>query len=389
LSKRTWIVAGVAIVVLAVAAILWIVFHRGAAPVAASASPQVATAIARDGSIDVTVDAVGRVGSSAGSDSKLAFAVAGRIASVYVHVGERVVAGQSLAALDGTTYALAARQANADAIAAGAQAAAAGVDRWSAKIAFDQAALQRAQRLFVAGVSARKEVDAARSQLASDQAEGRAAGAGNAAAAAQAQSAAAHAALAAQDASNAVLRAPSDGIVTAVLHNPGESVDPTVPAIALAPAATGAITLEVSAADATRVKPGDPVRLRTDTGDAIAGTVTGVAGAVDAASQSAQVGVRADVPATLAGSALSGQIVIGRSRGTLVPYAAIVADPQTGKTLVFVATKGSTGEITFEPREVRVVFSNAAEAQIAGVRPGERVAARGAFELLAPQGGGV
>lgn len=387
MSKRTWTVAGVAIVILAVAAILWIVFHRRASSVAAPAPPQVATAVARDGSIDVTADAVGRVGSSAGSDSKLAFAVAGRIASVYVHVGERVVTGQSLAALDGTTYALAARQANADAVAAGAQAAAAGVDRWSAKIAFDQAALQRAQRLFTAGVSARKEVDAARSQLASDQAESRAAGAGDAAASAQAQSAAAHAALAAQDASNAVLRAPSDGIVTAVLHNPGESVDPTVPAIALAPAATGAITLAVSAADATRVKPGDPVRLRTDAGEAIAGTVTGVAGAVDAASQSAQVGVRADVPATLAGSALSGQIVIGRSHGTLVPYTAIVADPQTGKTLVFVSTK-SSGGITFEPRQVRVVFSNAAEAQVAGVRPGERVAARGAFELLAPQGGG-
>jgi len=387
-SKRTAIVAGAAIVVVAVAAVLWIVVHRAAAPVAATAAPQVATAIARDGTIDVTVDAVGRVGSGAGSDSKLAFAVAGRIASVYVHVGERVVAGQSLAALDGTTYALAARQAGADAVAAGAQAAAATVDRWGAKIAFDQAALQRAQRLFAAGVSARKEVDAARSQLASDEAERRAAGAGNVAAAAQAQSAAAHAALAAQDASNAVLRAPSDGIVTAVLHNPGESVDPTVPAIALAPAATGAITLEVSAADAARVRPGDPVRLRTDTGDAIAGTVTGVAGAVDAASQSAEVGVRADVPATLSGSALSGQIVIARSRGTLVPYAAIVADPQTGKTLVFVSTKGTGGSMAFEPREVRVAFSNATDAQVTGVRPGERVAARGAFELLAPQGGG-
>lgn len=388
MSKRNAGVASVVAIVLIVGAALWFIAHRGGNPVAAPATPQVPTAVAQDGSIDVTVDAVGRLGSSAGSDSKLAFAVAGRIASVYVHVGERVAAGQALAALDGTTYALAARQAGADAIAANAQAAAAGVDRWGAKIAFDSAALERAQRLFAAGVSARKDVDAARSQLASDQAERRAADAGNAAAYAQAQSANAHAALAAQDANNAVLRAADDGIVTAILHNPGESVDPTVPVISLAPAATGAITLEVSAGEAMRVKPGDPVRLHSDGGESVAGTVTGVSGAVDAASQSAQVVVRADVPAALAGSALSGQIVIARSRGTNVPYAAIVADPQTGKTLVFVLTKAKDGSAVFEPRDVRVVFSNAGVAQISGVRPGERVAARGAFELLAPQGGG-
>lgn len=388
MKRRTSIVAGVAALVLVIAGALWMLSRRGGTPPPPNPAPQVATATARYGSIDVTVDAVGRLGSSAGSDSRLAFAVAGRIATVYVHVGERVAAGQPLAALDATTYALAARQASADATAASAQAAAAGVDRWSAKIAFDAAALERAQRLFAAGVSARKDVDAARSQLASDRAERRAAGAGNAAAEAQAQSADARAALAAHDAGSAVLRAPADGIVTAILHSPGESVDPTVPAIALAPATTGAITLDVSAADASRVAAGDPVQLRSDSGRAIAGTVAGVAGAVDPASQSAQVVVRADVPAALAGTALSGRIVVARSRGTLVPYASVVADPQTGKTLVFVQVREKDGDTGFEPRDVRVVFSNADTALVTGVRPGERVAARGAFELLAPQGGG-
>ncbi|MDQ2991965.1 MAG: HlyD family efflux transporter periplasmic adaptor subunit, partial [Candidatus Eremiobacteraeota bacterium] len=175
----------------------------------------------------------------------------------------------------------------------------------------------------------------------------------------------------------------------AVLHSVGESVDPTVPAIALAPQATGAITLDVSAGDARRIVPGDPVHLHSDAGDSIAGTVIGVAGAVDAASQAARVSVRADVPAALAGSALSGQIVVGRARGTIVPYASIVADPQTGKTLVFVQTRAKDGATSFEPRDVRVVFSNASQADVTGLRPGERVAARGAFELLAPQGGGA
>ena len=182
--------------------------------------------------------------------------------------------------------------------------------------------------------------------------------------------------------------APSDGIVTAVLHNVGESVDPTVPAIALAPATTGTITLDVSASDAVRVKPGNPVRLHGDAGDAVAGTVIGVASSVDGASQAAPVSVRANLPAALSGSALSGQIVVSRSSGSIVPYASIVADPQTGKTLVFVLTTSKDGDATFEPRDVRIVFSDATEAQVVGIRPGERVAARGAFELLAPQGGG-
>ncbi len=387
MNQRNFAIAIVAIVVV-LGAGWWFVTRNGPAAPPTDATPQVATALARDGAIDVTVDAVGRLGSSAGSDSRLAFAVAGRIASVYVHVGQHVAAGEPLAALDATSYLLASRQAGADATAAGAQAAAAGVDRWSAKIAYDEVALERARRLFAAGVNARKDVETADAQLASDQTERRAAGAGNAAASAQAQSAAARAALAAHDASNTVLRAPNAGIVTAVLHSVGESVDPTIPAIALAPLATGAITLDVSATDARRVAPGDPVHLHTDAGDAIAGTVIGVAGAVDAASQSAQVSVRADVPAALVGSALAGQIVIARTHGTIVPYAAIVADPQTGKTLVFVRTKAKDGGTTFEPRDVRVVFSNATDAHVTGLRPGERIAARGAFELLAPQGGG-
>lgn len=195
----------------------------------------VALATAQSGTIDVTVRGIGRVGASAGSETKLAFATAGRIGAIDVHVGQRVAAGETLATLDTQPLALAAEQADADARAASAQAVAASVDRTTTRIAVDRAAVQRAQRLFDAGVDARKDVEAAQAQLAADAADAQASAATRAAAAASAQSASARAALARRDLDNGALRSPLDGVVTAVYHLAGESVDPTVNVVAVAP----------------------------------------------------------------------------------------------------------------------------------------------------------
>lgn len=141
--------------------------------------------------------------------------------------------------------------------------------------------------------------------------------------------------------------------------------------------------------DAARVAAGDPVMLQVDgTGATISGTVVGVGGAVDPATQSAQVLVRASVPAALAGSSVSARIVVANDRGIIVPKDAVVADPSTQKTLVFVAKKNAQGEPTFDAREVNVIFENETSAEVRGLRPGERIAATGAFELLPPAGGG-
>jgi len=342
------------------------------APVApVEATPRIATARASIEEIAVTVPAVGRVGPAAGSQTKLAFATAGRIASVSVHVGDRVNAGDSLASLDAVPLALAEQAASADAQAAG-------VDRTSTRLAVDAAAVSRAHRLFAAGVVARKDVEAAQEQLAADQADTQIARAG-------AAGANARAALAARDLQNAQLRSPIAGIVTAVYHFPGESVDSTVAVIAVTPVAPGEVSLQVSGSDAERVKAGNPVRLRVGS-TAFEGSVLGVAGAVDPTTQNAQVIVRASIPGALSGVSVDAQIVVAHDLGIVLPKSAVVADPSTGKTLVFVAGKDKDGRVSWDSRVVTVVFQNERDAEVTGLRPGEVVAAAGGFELLPPSG---
>jgi hypothetical protein len=72
----------------------------------------------------------------------------------------------------------------------------------------------------------------------------------------------------------------------------------------------------------------------------------------------------------------------------LVPTASIVQDPQTGNTLVFVQNQGAgDNSQKFSPRVVSVGASDSSTTQIlSGLRAGEKIAAQGAFELLAPAG---
>jgi multidrug efflux pump subunit AcrA (membrane-fusion protein) len=385
MKRNGWFFAGAAIVVIAVVAAVALALRRPAPPAQSdtSTAPSVALATAHAGTIAVTVPAVGRIGANAEGQTKLSFQVPGRIASMDVHVGDRVSAGQALASLDVASLSLAAQQANADAQAAAAQERAAAIDRTTARIAIDQRALERAQRLYAAGVAAHKDVDAARAQLIADQADAKQFVANMQAARAQYASAVAKAAMASRDANNGTLRAPFSGVVSAVYHNAGESVDPTIAVVALAPPANQHVTLQVSANDAVRVAPDDAVQLRVASGT-FAGRVLGIARAVDPATQTADVLVDVgNIPDALAGSSVDAQIVVAHNRGIIVPKDAVVADPASGKTLVFVRSQSKGGDPKFDAREVRVVFQNDTTAEVTGLRDGERIAAAGAFELLA------
>jgi multidrug efflux pump subunit AcrA (membrane-fusion protein) len=337
-----------------------------------------------------TVSAVGRVGAPAGSQSKLAFAESGILRSVDVQVGEHVSAGEPLAQLDTSGLSLAASQAQADAQAADAALQQAQVDRTSTKIAVDRAALRREESLYAAGVSALKDVQAARAQLAQDQADASTAHTQIAAAQAQAQSARDRAALAQRDYANGTLRSPADGIVTAVYKRPGESVDTTTPVVAIGAGAVGQITLDVSASDAARVHSGDTVEFSVP-GTALrsSGRVAGVAPALDPATQTATVVVTGAPSAAPGGSAVQATIVVAHDRGIVIPQSAIVQDPQSGQTLVFVQTRDKNGAIKFDQRNVTVAQQNGSRALIAsGLHAGEKIAAQGGFALLAPANGG-
>jgi ABC-type proline/glycine betaine transport system ATPase subunit len=71
-----------------------------------------------------------------------------------------------------------------------------------------------------------------------------------------------------------------------------------------------------------------------------------------------------------------------------VPQSAIVQDPQSGKTVVFLQTHDKSGAAQFEQRVVQIAQSDGKVAQIgSGLRAGDKIAAQGAFALLAPGGG--
>ncbi len=454
------LVAGV--VVACIAALLVVMVRtRHNVGSAQSSAPAVSLATVRYGTFEAKISATGRVGAPAGTQAKVAFPLPGIIDAVEVKVGQQVHAGQALARLDTSGLAIAAAQVQAEANAAAASygggavpgaafrsaqakvavaqsrlgalqrggaasqsdriAAQATVRQAQIKVEADQRLLDRAQTLFSAGVSARKDVDAARAQLASDRADQQAqiaklqaATSGVSGALAQAQAdyaqalsdlrtaqsqqtvlgqqavgAGQRAASASRDLRNGVLYAPVDGVINAIYKHRGEAVDATAPVVAIGPPAQALVTLDVPASEARRVHLGDVASVRLGNAEQrITGPVTAIVPAVDPVTQSATVVVRGVPSGALAGDAVEASIVVGHQPGKLIPQTAIVQDPQSGKTVVFVRER-KDGSDSFAQREIRVVRSDGTTAQVSGnLRPGEQIAAQGAFQLLAPASAG-
>jgi multidrug efflux pump subunit AcrA (membrane-fusion protein) len=448
-----WWIAGGALAIIVAIVVLVTASHRppGDAIANGSATPSTPLVTATFGTFVERVSAQGRVGPPAGSSAKIAFAQAGILRSVDVHVGESVSAGQVVAELDRAALGAALSSAQADVQATGANGAAiatvvsanarltvalgklatleaggpaalntriaaqSAARQAALKVETDRATVARDGQLLAAGVIAGKDADAAQAQLASDEADQRAADAKVAAAGtdfqAALQQARADVAGARSDVesargqassvqarlqgahiafSNGLLTAPSSGIVLAILKHPGEAVDPSSPAIEIGPALGHAVTLSVPADVARRIAVGNAVTLR-DSGrtGAAAGSVIAVVPAVDPSTQVATVVVNGALDGAVAGDAISAIIVVGQRRGVLVPSTAIVEDPQTGKTVVFVHNaQPKSGDSAFTMREVSVGASDTATSLIAtGLQAGERIAASGGYMLLAPAGG--
>jgi multidrug efflux pump subunit AcrA (membrane-fusion protein) len=406
MDKRRWwwaIPPAVIVVVIGLA-----VTHRSAPRTSAAAAPAVSLATVRETSYAVVLTEAGYVGAPAGTTVQLAFPNAGILREMYVHVGERVSAGQPLAALDTRALALDAAQARAEAQAAEAgyeggsvpkAAVLAARERLSAaeqRVVADRIDLERAQRLYAAGVTAQKDVQAAQAQLAADEANAtsaradlRSAGSQPQVLDAQARAAQARAASAELLLRQGTLRTPTDGIVTAILRKPGESVDPSTAVIAIGPAQRET-TLRVPATDAAQIAVGDPVALQlADETSSTLGRVIAVVPSLDQSTQTATVVVAGYPPGAIAGAAVRARITVARVRGLVVPESAIVSDPQSGDDVVFVRRQDRDGAAKFVPQRVTIAHEDGTTAQLSsGVRAGERVAAQGAFELLAPAGGG-
>lgn len=374
----------IATVVVAFLAAGWLWLHREPQAPVASLRPQVVLAMAREGSVRETVSLAGRIGSPAGTQTKLAFVLPGALESVDVRLGEHVERGETLARLDPTSYALAAQQARAEAGAATQGAALASVDRVSVKLRVDEAELARQERLYRAGVVALKDVQAASAGVAADRADAQSARLAVAQAQAQASAAALHAEGTAYDEARTTLRAPSSGTIVGIFAQRGQTLDASVPVVALAPAGQGLATLDAPVDELARIRTGDPVELRSSAATWNA-RVAGIATAVDPATGLATVSV-SGVPAdAAAGTPVRGTVAVGAARGLVIPVAAIVEDPQSGDELVFVATRDRNNDLHFAPRRIRSDVRDDRDARVtAGLRAGEIVAAQGAIDLLEP-----
>jgi RND family efflux transporter MFP subunit len=376
--SRLFLVLAVAVVLLAAGA--WWFLRRGEPATETGTRPSVPVATVRVGTLERTLRLTGRAGPSAGTQTKMAFSIPGTVRSIDVRIGDRVSAGESLAQLDSTPYAYAALAARADAAAASGSAASASVDRTSVKLRVDEADLQRQRRLYAAGIVALRDVASAEAVVAADRAEAQGLSDQRASALAAAASAAARAGSSNYDLSRTTLRAATDGVVSEVYVQRGESVDASTPVVAVAPSGLGSATVEVPVSQMASIAPGDAVRGKA--GDVSwDGRIGGIASAVDQATGLAVATVTGLPGDVAAGSPMTVDVVVGRSRGLVIPVAAVVEDPQTGRKLVFV--RGNDG--SFASREVRLgVQSGDRVLVISGLHAGERVAAQGAIELLAP-----
>lgn len=301
-------------------------------------------------------------------------------------------------------------------------AALAAVRQSDAKLATDQRALDRQATLFAGGVAAQKDVEAARAQLVFDRADAdanraKAASAGSSivsattqaradvaqaqsdvraaqaqvtVAGAQAAAARARADAARRNLAIATLRAPADGVVTAILKHPGEAVDPTQPALVVGPPSTSIVTLIVGSDDARSVRVGNAVSLRVASrGRSGTGLVRSIVPSVDPATQTTTVVVAGTPVDSVAGDAVDATIAVGTRRGIVIPTSAIVEDPQSGKSIVFVRERQKDGSEKFASREIAIAAGDDSRSLVrSGLRSGERFAAQGAFDLLAPGGGG-
>jgi hypothetical protein len=116
--------------------------------------------------------------------------------------------------------------------------------------------------------------------------------------------------------------------------------------------------------------------------------VIAVVPAVDPTTQLATVVAAGAPPDALAGDAVTATITVAHVPGIVVPSTAIVQDPQTGATVVFVRDPHpKSGDPAFRMQRVAVRATGATMTSIAsGLRAGDRVAAEGGYALLAPTG---
>ncbi len=302
-------------------------------------------------------------------DSALAFRVGGQIVARPVRRGEAVVRGQALARLDVDDLAFGAAEAQAQAVAADRAVA---VARALATRATDDE--RRLAPLVAAGGISQQSFDAAKAAAAAAIAE---------LAAAEARAAAARAAAgrAANQQRHATLVADADGIVSELLAEPGQVVQPGQAVVRLSRA--GGRDAVVAVPEAMRAAlPARAIATILGDGRDHAATLREVAGAADAATRSfearyALAGAAAVPPGSTVTLTFAANPADARAPRLLaVPIGALI--DRGGGPGVWVVGRDNT--VSLPPGGVGSVQGDRAML-IAGLRGGERIVALGSHLL--------
>jgi RND family efflux transporter MFP subunit len=299
------------------------------------------TAVATVQPFELSVTALGMVAPRPGSFAAMSAPAPTRVARIFVAAGQAVERGAPLIEFERAPF---------DAAAKSAQAA----------VTTAQHAHDRAVRLAQAGILPQKDVDQAAGDLA------------------QAQSAM----VSAQRAQElATLHAPIAGVVTRIAAVVGASVDVSQTLVEIADPAALDIVFNLTPEDVAPVHPGQPVAIwagEAARGDPLgAGTVRGVAAAVDSATRAVEVraGVTRSTRPLKLGESAYGRIAVGvHARAVTVPLEALV--PEGDGFKVFVVDRQGIAHA----RLVTVGARSETVAEITGgLAGGETVVAYGAF----------
>lgn len=345
----------------------------GACSTAAPKSPEavsIRAATVSERSIAAPVELSGNV--VAARQSILSAPVTGRLIAVGVRVGSRVRAGDTVAAIDGSTYRAQQEQARGDVARARAEEASARSALAAALARLDLARVTRARTasLAASGDVSRQTYDQANSEyLAAEAAVAQArSGIG---ASAGAQAAASGALLvASSQLAQTLVRAPYDGTIVQKLADPGTIVVPGTPVVQLQDDSALEVDLTLPQDRAAAVRAGQEIAVRFDAavqgGAPVRGRIESVTAMEDPALRSVLVKIQLPpVRGVMPGMYARVDVRGAAQRGVAVPLAALVT--RAGQTGVFAIANGVA---TFAP--VRTGPADASFVLVEGLREGDR-----------------
>lgn len=280
----------------------------------------------------------------------------GTLTRINRRLGDSVRAGEALALVD-----------SLDAASMSADSSVA-----KAKVALARQTFAREDSLFKQGVSPRRDMEAAKAELAVAEAEAR-----------RAASVASAAHVSGNGRSVAVV-SPISGRITAKTATLGSFVEPQAELFRVASGNATQVEASVTAEEARRVQPGNAATIILPSGDPVEATVRAVTPTVSGSSQTATVLL---TPSAGASSLTIGQGVQVRirSRPSSAPGSANMTVPDeavqsiNGRDVLFVRTADG-----FRAQPVLVGTRSGGTAQIlSGVKPGDKVATRNAFLVKA------